>query len=255
MRVLPYSPTHSCLTDQAFLYTGASNFQASKCFLSHWCQIRTLQLIHSVPFPILKLARQTSSDTRARSLALLHLCLPTRGLRTACTVSCWRADFATQYSWNKQQIPPKTKRWVLGFSDIYSGTDIKILSLDQSTLSWLINSLTILPIHPQLSFQEPSKGGGYISPSHDSYIGILGLSLMVGCEHSDLYWSGSGEPLMRQLYKVPVSKYFLASAIVSGFGVCMWNGSPCGAVSEWPFLQSLLYSLSLYFIYTGAILG
>ena len=112
MRVLPYSPTHSCLPDLAFLYTGASNLQASKCFLSHWCQIMTLQLIHSVPFPILKLARQTSSDTRARSLALLHLCRPTRELKTACTLSCWRADFATQYSWNKQQIPPKTKRWV-----------------------------------------------------------------------------------------------------------------------------------------------
>ena len=29
------------------------------------------------------------------------------------------------------------------------------LSLDQRTLSWLIISLTVLPIHPQLSFQEP----------------------------------------------------------------------------------------------------
>ena len=34
------------------------------------------------------------------------------------------------------------------------------------------------------------------------------------------------EPLRRQLYQAPVSKHFLASAILSGFGVCRWNGSP-----------------------------
>jgi hypothetical protein len=47
------------------------------------------------------------------------------------------------------------------------------------------------------------------------------------------------EPLKRQLYQAPVSMYFLASTIVSGFGDCIWDGSLCGAVSEWPFLQSL----------------
>ena len=46
------------------------------------------------------------------------------------------------------------------------------------------------------------------------------------------------EPLGRQLYQVPVSKHFLASAIVTGFGVCTWDGSSGGAVSGWPFLQS-----------------
>jgi len=29
---------------------------------------------------------------------------------------------------------------------------------------------------------------------------------------------------------------------------CIWDGSPSGAVSGWPFLQSLLHSLSLYFL-------
>ena len=33
--------------------------------------------------------------------------------------------------------------------------------------------------------------------------------------------------------------------IVSGFGDCIWDGSPWGAVSGWPFHQSLLYTLSL----------
>jgi hypothetical protein len=52
----------------------------------------------------------------------------------------------------------------------------------------------------------------------------------------------------RQLYWAPVSKHFLASTIVSGFGVCMWDGSPGGAVSGWPFLQSLFHFSSLCFL-------
>jgi hypothetical protein len=47
------------------------------------------------------------------------------------------------------------------------------------------------------------------------------------------------EPLRRQLYQAPVSKPLLAPAIVSGFGGCLWDGSPSRAVSVWPFLQSL----------------
>jgi hypothetical protein len=45
-----------------------------------------------------------------------------------------------------------------------------------------------------------------------------------------------------------VSKHFLAPAIASRFGHCIWDGSPGGAVSGWPFLQSLLYTLSLFFL-------
>ena len=56
------------------------------------------------------------------------------------------------------------------------------------------------------------------------------------------------EPLRKQPYQAPVSKHFLASAIVSGFGGCIWDESPVGAVSGWPFLQSLLHTLSPYFL-------
>jgi hypothetical protein len=56
---------------------------------------------------------------------------------------------------------------------------------------------------------------------------------MIGCEHLPLYWSGSG-----RASQDPVSKHFLASPIVSGFGVYIWDGSPGEAVSGWPFLQS-----------------
>ena len=56
------------------------------------------------------------------------------------------------------------------------------------------------------------------------------------------------EPLRGQLYQDPVSMHFLASTIVIGFGDCIWNGSPGGAVPGWPFLQSLFHSLSPYFL-------
>jgi hypothetical protein len=49
------------------------------------------------------------------------------------------------------------------------------------------------------------------------------------------------ETLRRQPYQAPDSKHFLASAIVSGFDVCRWNGSLGGAVSGWPFLQTLFH--------------
>jgi hypothetical protein len=55
------------------------------------------------------------------------------------------------------------------------------------------------------------------------------------------------EPLRRQPYQAPVSKYFLVSAIAYGFGDCIWDGSPGRAVSGWPFLQALLHTLSPYF--------
>jgi hypothetical protein len=41
------------------------------------------------------------------------------------------------------------------------------------------------------------------------------------------------EPLTRQSYQDPVSKYFLASAVVWGFVVCSCDESLGGEVSEW----------------------
>ncbi|KRY94163.1 hypothetical protein T11_12893 [Trichinella zimbabwensis] len=63
---------------------------------------------------------------------------------------------------------------------------------------------------------------------------------MIGCKHLPKI----------QLYQAAVCMYFLASAIVSGFDGCIWDGSPGGAVSGWLFLQSLFHSLSLYFLST-----
>ena len=53
------------------------------------------------------------------------------------------------------------------------------------------------------------------------------------------------EPLRMQLYQASVSKLLLASAIVSGFGGGLWDWCPSGAVSGWPFCQSVLQNLSL----------
>jgi hypothetical protein len=47
---------------------------------------------------------------------------------------------------------------------------------------------------------------------------------------------GLQEPLRRHPYQAPISKHFLASAIVFRFGGCIWDGSPGGAVSGRPFL-------------------
>jgi hypothetical protein len=49
------------------------------------------------------------------------------------------------------------------------------------------------------------------------------------------------KPLRGQLYQAPISKHFLALAIVLGFGVCRWDESLGGVVSRWHFLHSLLH--------------
>jgi hypothetical protein len=60
------------------------------------------------------------------------------------------------------------------------------------------------------------------------------LCLMDDCESIHFcIGQALAEPLRRQLYRALVSKFLLASAIVSGFGDCLWDGSPGGAVSVW----------------------
>jgi len=40
MRVIPHPPTHSCLSDLAFLYPGSSSLHRTKGLPSQWCLIR-----------------------------------------------------------------------------------------------------------------------------------------------------------------------------------------------------------------------
>ena len=69
------------------------------------------------------------------------------------------------------------------------------------------------------------------------------LISMVGWEHLPICQALT-EILRRQLNQAPISKHFLASTIVSGFGYYIWDGSSGGAVSGSLFLQSLLHILS-----------
>ena len=90
---------------------------------------------------------------------------------------------------------------------------------------------------------------------------VLVLTSLLGSLRSVQCLDASSPVLVRlwhslsgQLYWDPVSKHFMASAIVSGFGVSRSDGSLGVAVSGWPYLQFLLHSLPLHFLLTGGIL-
>ena len=114
---------------------------------------------------------------------------------------------------------------------------------------WSHRSLHIYPLAGAL---VPGSSGGILfieivilpmwlqSPSAPSVLPLESL-----CSGGWLAVSNSicightlAEALRGQLYQAPISNYFLASAIVSGFAVCRWNGSIGGAVSGLPFLIS-----------------
>ena len=65
--------------------------------------------------------------------------------------------------------------------------------------------------------------------------------LVPGFEYPHLYLSGSGRASQGTAIPGSCQQALLTSALVFGIGVCRWDGSLGGAVSEWPFLQSLLY--------------
>jgi hypothetical protein len=85
---------------------------------------------------------------------------------------------------------------------------------------------------------------GSFSPFSNSFIGDPVLSPMVGCKHPPLYLSGYGRASQDTTISDSCQQAFLASTVGSLFGVCIWDGSPGGAVSAWPFL--LFHVLSLY---------
>ena len=102
---------------------------------------------------------------------------------------------------------------------------------------WLVD-IIVLP----LGLQTPSAPS-VLSPPLGTTFSVQWLAVNVClCTMQTL-----AEPLRRQPYQAPVSKHFLASTIASRFGVCVWDGSPSAAVSGWPFLQTLLPTLSPYF--------
>ena len=101
---------------------------------------------------------------------------------------------------------------------------------------WLILLLFLWGVKP-LHILSPSPPLGFLCS-----VLWLAASIHIYIGHA------LAKPLREELYQAPVSKHFLVLAIVSGFGDCIWDGCPCGAVSGWPFLQSLFNTLSLYLL-------
>lgn len=72
------------------------------------------------------------------------------------------------------------------------------------------------------------------------------LSPIVGMNIHLCVCQALAQPLRR--HWAHVSMHFLASAIVTRFSECIWDGSPSGTVCGWPFLQYLLHTLSRYIL-------
>jgi hypothetical protein len=82
---------------------------------------------------------------------------------------------------------------------------------------------------------------------------VLSLAPSLGTLCSSVQWmtvsiqfficQALAEPLRRQLYQASINKHLLASAIVSGFDVSLWDGSPGRAVSgKWMDLEDIILS-------------
>ena len=106
---------------------------------------------------------------------------------------------------------------------------------------WFVNIFV-----PPMGLQTPSAPSVFsLTPSLRTPYSVQWLAANI-CLCICKALSGS---LRRQLYQSPFSKHFLASIIVSWFGI--WNVygmTVRETVSGWPFLQSLLYTLSPYLL-------
>ena len=96
------------------------------------------------------------------------------------------------------------------------------------------------------SLHGAAKLLSYFSPFSNSSMGTPALSLMVGCEHPPLYLSGNG----RASQETAISGSCQQALPGIHKSVQVWwlymGWSPRGAVSGWPFFQSLLHTFSLY---------
>jgi len=86
------------------------------------------------------------------------------------------------------------------------------------------------------------------SPFFNSSPGVHMLSLMVSCKHFNLYQQGSGRASQETSISGSCQQALLGINNSVEFSGCIWRGSPGRAVSGWPFLEFLLYCLSLYFL-------
>ena len=122
-------------------------------------------------------------------------------------------------------------RWSLGSFHVYSldGGLAPVSSGGSGWLTllfflWVVNPFSSLSLVSSFSIRNPSSVQWVASSIHLCICQAL------------------AEPLRREIYQAPLSKHFLASTLVSGFDVCIWDGFPGGSVSGWLFCHSLLHS-------------
>jgi hypothetical protein len=130
--------------------------------------------------------------------------------------------------------------WSHGSFHMYSLVGDLVPQSSGAGLEWLVD-IVVLPI----GLQSPSAPSVLsLTPPLRTLCGVqwLARSILLCICHI------LTEPLKRQLYQASVSKLFLASRIVSGFVNCIWDGSPGGEVSKWPFLYSMLYTWFPHFL-------
>jgi hypothetical protein len=78
-----------------------------------------------------------------------------------------------------------------------------------------------------------------------SFIGDFVLRPMDDCEHPLLYLPGTGRASQETAISGFCQQALVGICLVSGFGGCLWDRSPNGAVFGWLFLQALVWTLSL----------
>ena len=129
--------------------------------------------------------------------------------------------------------------------DAWLGHPLLHMQLDPWALPWVWELLEYWLVHivvPPMGLQTSSAPWVLcLAPSFGTLCSIQWMAMSIHfCISQAL-----AEPLRRQLYQGPVSLLLFASAIVSGFGACLWDRSPRWVVSGWSFLQSLLQTLHL----------
>jgi hypothetical protein len=135
-------------------------------------------------------------------------------------------------------LPLMTDKAILCYICIWSHESHHVFSLigglvpGSSGGYWLVHIVV-----PPMGLQTPSASWVlFLAPSLGTLCSIQWMAVSIHfCICQAL-----AEPLRRQLYQAPVRKLLLASAIVSEFGGCLWDGSRGVAVSGWSFHQSLL---------------
>ena len=128
-------------------------------------------------------------------------------------------------------------RWSLGSFHVYS-LDGGLVLVSSGGSGWLILLFFLWVVNP---FSSLSLVSSFFIRNPSSVQWLAASIHLCICQ-------ALAEPLRRQLYQIPVFKLLLASTIMPGFGDCIWDGSPGGAISGWPFLQSLLHTFSQYFL-------